>query len=282
MVTDQRYAYARAVLGNDFERVQKAKVLCVGAGGIGCEVLKNLVQVGFGDITIASWIARLRCSEADDEMYRIADRFGHHRPIKPEQTVPLPEAACKEAESIGRKRDCQQIQPVCQDRGNTRKYQGTGTQRGLVPKLRPRPKRARQPRYELSLEAKETGLIMIPLADARRHVNKMCLAADVPLIESGTAGFIGQVQPIKKVVTVLRSLDRRWHALTTLYTEPDGMLRMSTERDAERIPSLHYPKHPEHANPLHCLGQKLSLPVRTSADPGNCRLSGVWLTHSCT
>lgn len=30
-------------------------------------------------------------------------------------------------------------------------------------------------------------------------MNKMCLAADIPLIESGTAGFIGQVQPIKNV-----------------------------------------------------------------------------------
>lgn len=36
-------------------------------------------------------------------------------------------------------------------------------------------------------------------SDARKHVNKMCLAADRPLVESGTAGFIGQVQPIKKV-----------------------------------------------------------------------------------
>ena len=34
--------------------------------------------------------------------------------------------------------------------------------------------------------------------DARRHVNKMCLAVDVPLIESGTTGFKGQVQVIKK------------------------------------------------------------------------------------
>ena len=34
--------------------------------------------------------------------------------------------------------------------------------------------------------------------DARRHVNKMCLAVDVPLIESGTTGFRGQVQVIKK------------------------------------------------------------------------------------
>ncbi len=37
--------------------------------------------------------------------------------------------------------------------------------------------------------------------DARRHVNKMCLAADVPLIESGTTGFNGQVQVIKKGLT---------------------------------------------------------------------------------
>ncbi|KAK4700965.1 ubiquitin-like 1-activating enzyme E1 B, partial [Phenoliferia sp. Uapishka_3] len=37
--------------------------------------------------------------------------------------------------------------------------------------------------------------------DARRHVNKMCMAADIPLIESGTSGYVGQVQPIKKDVT---------------------------------------------------------------------------------
>ncbi|KAJ2229629.1 E1 ubiquitin-activating protein uba2 [Coemansia sp. RSA 485] len=32
--------------------------------------------------------------------------------------------------------------------------------------------------------------------DARRHVNAMCLAARVPLIESGTAGYLGQVTVI--------------------------------------------------------------------------------------
>ncbi|KAI2084624.1 E1 ubiquitin-activating protein uba2 [Ophidiomyces ophidiicola] len=37
--------------------------------------------------------------------------------------------------------------------------------------------------------------------DARRHVNHMCLAANVPLIESGTTGFNGQVQVIKKGLT---------------------------------------------------------------------------------
>ena len=34
--------------------------------------------------------------------------------------------------------------------------------------------------------------------EARRHVNRMCLLADIPLIESGTTGFNGQVQTIKK------------------------------------------------------------------------------------
>lgn len=33
---------------------------------------------------------------------------------------------------------------------------------------------------------------------ARSHVNRMCLAADIPLIESGTAGYSGQIEFIKK------------------------------------------------------------------------------------
>jgi len=36
------------------ELVKKSKVLGVGAGGIGCEVLKNLVLSGFTDIEIVS------------------------------------------------------------------------------------------------------------------------------------------------------------------------------------------------------------------------------------
>lgn len=48
-----RYSYAQAILGDDlFKRVQDSSILCVGAGGIGCEVLKNLVECGFRQITI--------------------------------------------------------------------------------------------------------------------------------------------------------------------------------------------------------------------------------------
>eukprot|EP00733_Pompholyxophrys_punicea_P002308 Pompholyxophrys_punicea_v1_NODE_1696_length_588_cov_4.579737.p1 type:complete len:137 gc:universal NODE_1696_length_588_cov_4.579737:62-472(+) len=46
---------------------------------------------------------------------------------------------------------------------------------------------------------------------ARRHVNRMCLAADVPLIESGTAGYLGQVTVIKKAkVNILSHDEKIW------------------------------------------------------------------------
>jgi ubiquitin-like 1-activating enzyme E1 B len=35
--------------------------------------------------------------------------------------------------------------------------------------------------------------------DARRWVNRMCIMTGIPLVESGTTGFLGQVQPIMKV-----------------------------------------------------------------------------------
>lgn len=36
---------------------------------------------------------------------------------------------------------------------------------------------------------------------ARNHVNRLCLAAEVPLVESGTAGYDGQVELIFKGLT---------------------------------------------------------------------------------
>lgn len=50
---------------------------------------------------------------------------------------------------------------------------------------------------------------------ARRHVNRMCLAAGVPLVESGTTGFNGQVQVIEKVSSLAGLPIAAWTLLTT-------------------------------------------------------------------
>lgn len=48
-----RYAHLEASLGAElFAKVRACKILVVGAGGIGCELLKNLVLSGFNDIEI--------------------------------------------------------------------------------------------------------------------------------------------------------------------------------------------------------------------------------------
>lgn len=48
-----------------------------------------------------------------------------------------------------------------------------------------------------TFQTERLNLVVSPAA--RNHVNRMCLAADIPLIESGTAGYLGQVSVIKKV-----------------------------------------------------------------------------------
>ena len=52
-------------------QMQTAKVLCVGAGGIGCELLKTLVLSGFEDIEVVSICVQFRAFQASQQMLQI-------------------------------------------------------------------------------------------------------------------------------------------------------------------------------------------------------------------
>lgn len=61
--------------------------------------------------------------------------------------------------------------------------------------------------------------------DARRHVNRMCLAACVPLVESGTAGFLGQtsvhIAGITECFDCQPKPRQKSYAVCTIRTSPD-------------------------------------------------------------
>jgi ubiquitin-like 1-activating enzyme E1 B len=57
----------------------------------------------------------------------------------------------------------------------------------------------KDPSFNVTFFSKYTIVLnALDNVDARRHVNRLCLASNIPLIESGTTGYIGQVMPIMK------------------------------------------------------------------------------------
>jgi molybdopterin/thiamine biosynthesis adenylyltransferase len=92
------------------------------------------------------------------------------------------------------------------------------------------------------------------IVDARRHVNKLCQAAGVSLIESGTAGYMGQATPIVKV-----SFRNPPKSVQADKAGPNGMFRLSDQTCAKVFPGLHDPSNSKRANTLYHLGESVSL-----------------------
>uniref|UniRef100_A0AAG5D958 SUMO-activating enzyme subunit n=1 Tax=Anopheles atroparvus TaxID=41427 RepID=A0AAG5D958_ANOAO len=144
------------------EKIKKSKILVVGAGGIGCEVLKNLVLTGFLDIEII---------DLDTiDVSNLNRQFLFHK------------------EHVGKSKA-----KVARD-----------SALGFNPN-------AKIKAYHDSIMSNNYGvnffqqftLVLNALDNraARNHVNRMCLTSGIPLIESGTAGYNGQAELIKRGLT---------------------------------------------------------------------------------
>ena len=141
------------------------RVLMVGAGGIGCELVKNLVLSGFKDITMID-LDTIDYSNLNRQFLFRA----HH--VQRSKALVAREAALEFPHDDGL--------AIAAHHGNIKDEQfGFDFFKG----------------FDIVLNALDN-------VDARRHVNRVCLATGVPSVESGTQGYLGQVRAIVKGVTM--------------------------------------------------------------------------------
>jgi ubiquitin-like 1-activating enzyme E1 B len=162
--TEDRYTGYRLIYGAEgYERISTSKVLVVGAGGIGCELLKNMALVGFRNIDLID-LDTIDVSNLNRQFLFRPAHVG-----KPKAVV-----AAEAAKNFNK--DCNVIAHY----GNVKDTSKFG-----VNHIK---------KFDCVLNALDN-------IDARRHVNRLCLAANVPLIDSGTTGYNGQIAPIMKGIS---------------------------------------------------------------------------------
>ena len=149
-----------ATYGADhFKKVYESKVLVVGAGGIGCEILKNLALSGFKTVEVID-LDTIDVSNLNRQFL-----------FRPEH-VSQPKAVVAAAAVKIFNSDLE----ITPHHGNIK-----------------------DSKFGISYFSKfNVVLNALDNVDARRHVNRLCLAANVPLIDAGTTGYLGQVMPIFK------------------------------------------------------------------------------------
>ncbi|KAJ3284951.1 E1 ubiquitin-activating protein uba2 [Rhizoclosmatium sp. JEL0117] len=146
---------AALALGPDKWRSAVAKkLLMVGAGGIGCELLKDLVMAGFADIEIID----LDTIDVSNLNRQFLFQKQH---VKKSKAHVAKESALRFNPNVN---IVSHHNSIFEDQYDVAWFKS----------------------FDLVLNALDN----IP---ARRHVNMMCRAANRPLIESGTAGYLGQV-----------------------------------------------------------------------------------------
>jgi ubiquitin-like 1-activating enzyme E1 B len=144
-------------------KIQSSQVLLVGAGGIGCELLKNLALCGFRHVQVID-LDTIDVSNLNRQLLFRSRHVGH-----PKCTV-----ACEVASTMVA--DPSMVDYTAHH-GNV--CDNSFFQVQFVQQ------------FDVVLNALDN-------VTARRRVNRICLAAGVPLVEAGTTGYLGQINVIDK------------------------------------------------------------------------------------
>lgn len=170
-------------------RVASAKILVVGAGGVGCELVKDLAGSGFVRITLVD----LDTIDVSNLNRQFLFRRKHVGRSKADVAGKAVEAM---VEGLG---SGLQVEPIV---GNVK-----------------------DARFDVDwFKTYDVVCNALDNLEARQHVNRMCLAAGVALIESGSTGYNGQVQVIGKGLECYDCHEKpkqKSYAVCTIRSTPD-------------------------------------------------------------
>ena len=187
MAVDGRYSSIITTYGADhFKKIRESRILVVGAGGIGCEVLKNLAMSGFAHIDVID-LDTIDVSNLNRQFLFRPEHVGSSK------AVVAAEAVVKFNPDV----------EIVANHGNIKDSKfGTSYFK----------------KFDVVLNALDN-------IDARKHVNRLCLSVGVPLIDAGTQGYIGQVMPIYKNLTACYECNpkptQKIYPICTIRSTPD-------------------------------------------------------------
>ena len=151
-------ALAQVLSKDVVDMLNKCKVLVVGAGGIGCELLKNLVSSGFKDIETID-LDTIDVSNLNRQFLFRKEHVGKSKAEIASQVTKYFYDNVSVVGKLGNIKDTERFDSS---------YFGS---------------------FDIILNALDN-------TEARRHVNRICLSLKKSFVESGTQGFLGQVLPI--------------------------------------------------------------------------------------
>ncbi|GMH92380.1 hypothetical protein TrVE_jg2615 [Triparma verrucosa] len=149
--------------------ISSSSILVIGSGGIGCELLKNLAGSGFTAVEVID-LDTIDVSNLNRQFLFRGEHVG----------LPKCEVACAASRKIS------------STLGHTSSsVPGVGFYKPHHGNVKD------NSRFSTSFFKRFTVVLnALDNVSARRHVNRLCLSADIPLIEAGTTGYLGQTTVI--------------------------------------------------------------------------------------